>query len=495
MIKDKSYYLNGLNSVSPVDGRAILFRKGLENYFSERSLHLQRAKIQLVNLLQLSERKDFKYLRKLTQKEKLLLKKLILNLSQKDAEIIAKLDHFGLNKKKPLEHDVKASEYFVRGLLKNTSLRDLVEFAYFPFTSEDVNNIAYNLMLVDSINNIWLPSVFQICDWLKTNAKKYKNLASLSLTHGRSASPTTMGKRFSEFLNRFTDSLEALSNLVLNAKCSGPVGNHNATEAICPEFDYIDYAKNFVNSFGFEYEMVSNQRSSHIRIVRMFHILNEINNHLIDLADNLWLYILKGWMKQKPDLHHVGSSVMPHKVNPWHFESAQGYLEISSSLIKGIDQGLLQTKFERDLSDHPWERIYGEIIAYSLIAAKYILKGLNNLSIDEKTVLKDVEAHPEVLAEAIQIAGRILKLKDPYFQIKKAVYGKENIKLEDIKKLIQDLIKDKKIKQKLLRLTPLIYIGKSKKLANFVVERYELFLKLIKKRSFLIKKNKMKKPE
>lgn len=205
--QDEVVYMQGLKAVSPLDGRAVLSRKGLENTFSEGALHRQRVKIQLLNLKLLSERDDFPFLRTLTSEEKAFLDQCIANLSHEDAEVIAKFDHFGFEGRKPLEHDVKASEYFTRRLLKGTSLEDCIEFAYFPFTSEDVNNIAYNLMLVDTINNAWLPAIHEVCDWLKVNTEKYRDLPVLALTHGQPASPTTMGKRFGEFfkpLYRYT---------------------------------------------------------------------------------------------------------------------------------------------------------------------------------------------------------------------------------------------------------------------------------------------------
>lgn len=481
---DETTYLRGLTSVSPLEGREIIYRKGLENFLSESSLHQWRVKLQLHNLKQLSLH-NFPSLRKLTEDEVRLLDAMIHSVTQSDAEIVAQFDHFGFEGRLPLEHDVKASEYFVRRMLEKTSLKDVVEFSYFPFTSEDINNLAYNCMLAGAIHEIWLPAALKVADLLGDMGSRYKGLSSLGLTHGQPASPTTMGKRFAEFLNRMTDTLQALSEIKLNAKCSGPVGNHNAIHTVCPEFDYATYAKSFVESVGFEYEPMANQRNPHLRIIRFLHLVSELNHTVADLGENIWGYISQDWLRQIPAQGHVGSSVMPQKVNPWCFEVGQGYAEISNALIQGAAAGLTQSRYERDLSDHPWERLYGEMLGYSLVSLRYIAQGLQQVTVNEKEVSEAVNRHPEVLAEVVQIAGRILGSDDPYLKLRNLLRGRKDVTLSEIHSIISDTISDPIMRKQLMECTPMTYIGKAPELVDAAIERYNSFKAMIKTKQML----------
>ncbi|MFH1333260.1 MAG: HAD-IA family hydrolase [archaeon] len=465
-------YIQGLSSASPLTGREIFFSNNIGQYLSEGALHKNRAKVQLLNIKMLSE-SGFKYIRKLTDEEKKIIDDLASSLSDEDAKIASMYDHFTFEGQGPFEHDVKSVEYVVRRKLLATSMKDLVEFVHFPFTSEDVSNIAYNLMIKDAINKIWLPKTLEVCDRLKENATNYADLPVLGLSHGQAATPTTIGKRFAYFLNNITETISSLNKIILDAKCSSTVGNHNAITATYPEFDYELYAKKFVESFGFEYQPMANQRNTHQRIVRVLKHISEVNTIMYDLSENVWLNVSRGWIDQLAEKTYVGSSIMPHKINPWFFEVAEGYAQISNSIIKGAEEGLCMSRVERDLSDHPWERMYGEMIGYSVVALDYIAQGLEKLAPNKEKCLKDLEKNPKVITEAIQIAGRMIGAENPYAKMRELTRGKEGITLELLKEVIDQTITDEKIKESLKQLTPKAYIGLAKKLSIDTVERYK----------------------
>ena len=278
---------------------------------------------------------------------------------------------------------------YLRERLTHEGLGRLNEFVHFPMTSEDVNNIAYNLMLREALNSVWLPKVIEVTDTLADMTLKYAQVPVLGKTHGMNASPTTIGKRFGYTLDKMVDSLTALEQIRLNAKFSGPVGNHNAMTAIAGEFDIDSYAQKFVERFGFEYAGIENQRISHQRIVRLFNEMAILNTFGADLCDNIRQNVMLGWLYQEGKSSHVGSSVMPHKINPWFFEVGQGYFEITNTLIGGMRDGLLMSAFERDLTDHPWERMYGEIIAGSVVGFSYIAEGLQTLRVNEEAARRE----------------------------------------------------------------------------------------------------------
>lgn len=468
--QDKHEYVKNLQSPSPLQGRENEFSNNIGRYLSESALYQKRAIVQLQQIKFLSQ-KQFKYMRKLSAQEEAALDKMIGDISNNDAARACLYDHYGVDGVGPFEHDVKAIEYVVRDKLKNSSMSDLVEFVHFPFTSEDVSNIAYNLMIRDAVKYSWLPAVLKVTDELATLSENLAYDRVLGMSHGQPASPTTMGKRFAYFLNNIVDSIETLMATTLDAKCSSTVGNHNAIYAIYPEFDYEQYAEEFVESFGFEYQNVANQRNNHQRIVRVLNGVKAINTTLYDLCENVWLNVSNGWLTQVANETHVGSSIMPYKINPWFFEVAEGYTQISNSLISGAEQGLCVSRFERDLSDHPWERMYGEMFGYSIVAAEYISRGLKRLVINKEKCRQDINSNPKVISEVIQVAGRMLGSDNPYMKLKEITRGKE-ITLNDLRQVIDCIITDDDIKNKLLCLNPGQYVGIASKLALNTVDRY-----------------------
>ena len=464
---NKDIYMSGLNNLSPLDGREILFTYELRKYLSESALHRYRAIIEIRNLTALSE-SGLKGLPEISEEEKMVME--VLASISFDPSAVAEYDHFGRNGIGPLEHDVKSVEVYLREQFNNV-LDHLKEFIHFPMTSEDVNNLAWNLMLRDAINKVWLPKIIEVCDKLAEFAEKYSDTPVLGITHGMSASPTTFGKRFAYFLGHFTNVLAQLQKLRLSGKFSGPVGNHNAMAVAAPEFDIEAYAKLFVESFGFRYEPAENQRNSHIEIVRVLNEINLVNIFAADLCENIRHNVMMGWLYQEGKESHVGSSVMPHKINPWFFEVAQGYLEQAVIMANGAQQGLIPSVFERDLTDHPWERAYGEILGKSLVGLSYISEGLNTLRVNDTKALAELQATPEILSEAVQIVGRLAGIPNIYMTIKMFTRGRK-LNLETLHQMIDEVISDESLRAKLKELKPETYLGKAPRIARGVAQRY-----------------------
>ncbi len=463
-------YHEGLNNLSPLDGREILFTASLRRYLSEAALHCSRAEIQIENLIALSE-SGLKNFPSISLEEKKVLRGFIEGNSTFKPQYVSDYDHFGRNGVGPLEHDVKAVEVHLRELFDEKNLGHLKEFIHFPMTSEDANNLAWNMMLRGAVNNVWLPRMLDICDKLADFAKKYTNVPVLGKTHGMNASPTTFGKRFAYFLEQFVNVLSQMKILRLSGKFSGPVGNHNAMTEVAPEFGIEAYTKRFVESLGFVYSSVENQRNSHIEITRLFNEINLVNVLAADLCENIRHNVMMGWLYQEGKEGHVGSSVMPHKINPWFFEVGQGYFEKSIALIHASHMGLIPSVFERDLTDHPWERSYGEMIGYSLVGLCYVSDGLDTLRVNSEQAYAELQATPEILTEAVNIAGRLFGTEDIYMKIKIASRGRAITK-ESLDAIIDENITDDTVRAVLKNMQPEKYYGLASHIAQGVVGRY-----------------------
>lgn len=471
MAETKDIYFQGLENLTTIDGREINFVRNLGPFLSEGALHRYRGVIEIENLISLSESK-FPNGPEISEKEKEVLRK-IVSPEKFDARAVAEYDHFGRNGVGPFEHDVKSVEVFLRERLEQESLGRFNEFLHFPMTSEDVNNLAYNLMLRDGINNVWLPKAIEVSDKLADFSQRFADVPVLGKTHGMNASPTTFGKRFSYTLEQMFDIFSHMSDLELTGKFSGPVGNHNAMTAVAPHFDMEGYAKEFVESFGFKYSDNANQRNSHLEIMRMFNEMNLLNSFGADLCENVRHNVMMGWLYQEGEKSHIGSSVMPHKINPWFFEVGQGYFEQSAALIDRARDGLLQSVFERDLTDHPWERAYAEMIGKSLIGLSYISDGLDTLRVNDKDALEELKVTPEILSEAVQIAGRIAGAPNIYMTIKDLSRGKK-LDRETLDKIIDEHIPDPELQKQLRQLTPEGYVGRAGDIARRTAQKYHV---------------------
>lgn len=461
-MEDAKGYFSALGSLSSCDGRHILKTFPLREYFSEFALHKYRVLVELKHLLKLSEVLHFPL-----DKEVI---KIHSSFSQADAEAIAAYDHFGRNGIGPVEHDMKAVELFLQEKLPE----HVHPWIHFGLTSEDVNNIAYTCMIRDALRDVWLPSLLTLCTSLKKLAASYKEVPLLSRTHGQPASPTTFGKEMAVFLHRFCCEIKELREIKFSAKLNGSVGNYHAfVAANIPNIDWIAYSQSFVESFGFECELLTNQRGPKNRLVQLFQTLIRVNAILKDLDIDLWLYTQNGLLLQKPTQSHVGSSVMPHKINPWFVESSEGNCELSTALFELFSRELDVSRLQRDLSDSNLERNYGLAFGYSLIALKYTDAFLQKIIVDAENMLRELRGHPEVLAEAYQTILRMKGNTRAYDLFKEFFRKNKCWSTEEVQRFIDTLTVDDATKRHLKDMQVEKYVGHAPQLVDIALQEFE----------------------
>lgn len=458
-----------LNSISPIDGRYEKYTKALEPYFSEAASMKYKILMECEYLISLSETSGIE-IRKLNDKEKKLIRSLYQNFTLEDAEIISDIELEGYKNIKATNHDFKAMEYFIKEKLGQTSLKDVLEFVHFGLTSEDASNIAYALMISDSLEQVILPEISKIVSELNKLAKKYKNLPMLARTHGQPASPTTFGKEMKVFALRLKQHYDILNNVRILAKLNGATGNYNALNIAYPNIDWIKFSKKFIESFNKSRTLklapnfVTTQIECHDSYVTVFDTIRRINTILLDFNQDMWRYISDGWVGQRPVEGEVGSSTMPHKINPWFLENSEGNLGMANAMFEFFGRKLPISRLQRDLSDSTVLRNIGVAFAHSLIGFKYLNNQLGRLVINKEKTLKDLNDHPEVITEAIQTILRREGVAMPYEKLKELTRGK-NVTLPDIHEFIKTLEVSDKIKKELSKITPENYTGLASKLA------------------------------
>lgn len=402
--------------------------------------------------------KEIKLLSPINQKK---LRSLYEKFSISDAEEIKKIEN-------TTNHDVKAIEYFLQTKLKNLKLNSYIPFIHFALTSEDINNLSYSLMWQDGIKKIILPEFIILYKTISTFAQQHKNQPLLALTHGQSATPTTVGKEFSVFANRLDRKMEHLKkNHHLLGKLNGATGGYNAMVVAYPNVDWIKFSKKFVESLGLGFNPLTTQIEPHDSLAEQCRLIQHINTILIDFSRDIWLYIMRGVLGQKKKEGEVGSSTMPHKINPIYFENAEGNFGIANALLNHLAEKLPISRLQRDLSDSTVLRNQGVALGYSLLAVKSILNGLSRLTVNKAQLKKELDENPEVLAEAIQTILRKCGQTNAYEQLKELTRG-QNMTLENIYKFIKKLNIPKSEKDKLLNLTPETYTGLASKLVNLI---------------------------
>ena len=395
----------------------------------------------------------------------------VYELEDSDAKIISDIEIRGYKDIKATDHDVKAVEYYIKDRLGETSLKDALEWVHFAITSEDTNNIAYALMLSDSLQKVLIPKIEEVVSGLDALSKKYKDLPMLARTHGQSASPTTFGKEMRVFSSRVEKRLEGLKSIRIQAKLNGATGNYNAHVAAFPKVNWMAFSKKFIDGFNknrtqkLEANLVTTQIECHDNYVAVFDTIRSINTILLDLNQDMWRYISDDWVVQKPAEGTVGSSTMPHKINPIKFENSEGNLGMANSMFEFFARKLPVSRLQRDLSDSTVARNFGSAFAHSLVAYEYLLKGLRMISINEDKIKEELRNHPEVIAEAVQTILRREGEKMPYEKLKKLTRGKK-ITLTDIHDFIKSLQISDKVKRELLKITPENYTGLASKLAS-----------------------------
>jgi adenylosuccinate lyase len=452
-------------AINPIDGRYFEKTRELEPYFTEQALMKYRVIMECEYFISLSLLNKTA-LRKFSSGEVKIIRDIYENFNDASYQKIKKFEA-------TTNHDVKAVEYFIKEILTKTSLKDSIEWVHFALTSEDTNNIAYALMLADSLEQVMVLKVNEIISNLNNLAKKYKNLPMLARTHGQSASPTTFGKEMKVFAERLKRYSNILKNTKIATKLNGATGNYNAHVVAYPNVDWLDFSKKFIDGLNknrsqkLELNKFTTQIEPHDSYVDIFDALRHINSILLDFNQDMWRYISDGWVGQIPKAGEVGSSTMPHKINPIDFENSEGNLGLANSLFEFFARKLPISRLQRDLSDSTVERSFGSAFAYSFIAYSSLLKGLSKISVNEHKIKKDLMAHPEVIAEAIQTVLRREGVAMPYEQLKALTRGKE-VTLEDIQTFVQSLKVSDKIKKELLNITPSNYIGLASKLSTMV---------------------------
>ena len=401
------------------------------------------------------------------------IEELGLNIAEEELKIIDKIaKDFDINAAKRVKeieqttkHDVKAVEYYIDEKLEESNLQKFKHLVHFACTSDDINNIAYGIMEKELVQNVYIPNVSKLIEILKEKAKKYANIAMLSHTHGQNATPTTVGKEFAIAVFRMEKILDRIKNERLTGKFNGTVGNFNAHMISYPNVDWVKVAKEFVESFELEYNMYTTQIESHDSIVILFSEIKLLNNIILDFDNDMWMYISRNYFKQENVAGEVGSSVMPHKINPINFENSMANLKMSNGIIDVFLNNLQISRMQRDLSDSSLQRNIGMVFAYSLIAIKQTIIGINKSTVNEEKLRDELYNTPEVLAEAVQTILRKNGFENAYEVLKGLTRGK-HITLKEIREFVNNLDINKKDKEKLLNLTPESYIGLAEILAK-----------------------------
>ncbi|MEE8342103.1 MAG: adenylosuccinate lyase [Candidatus Neomarinimicrobiota bacterium] len=449
-----------LSNISPIDGRYEKDTQELKLFFSEEALMKYRIKIEIEHLIALCAVVHIKELKPLSSRKKTELRNIYNKFSNNDARRIKKIEE-------KTNHDVKAVEYFLSDKLKRSGSIKLKPWIHFALTSEDINNLAYSLMWRDGLIHAYLPTLKKAISKLKSLAKKYNSTAMLAMTHGQPATPTTIGKEFAVFCSRLQRQTAYIQEHKLQGKLGGATGTWGAHLAAYPQVDWLQFTQRFVKSLKLEPSLITTQIESHDSLLESYQSIIRINSILIDFCQDIWLYISRGIFKQQRIVDEIGSSTMPHKINPINFENAEGNLGISNAILSHFSTKLPISRLQRDLSDSTVLRNQGVAIAHSLLALKNILTGLSRLTVNKKKVIEELNTHWEVLAEAIQTILRKNGQVDAYERLKELTHG-EKISQETIKDFINSLKLSKTDKEYLLSLTPETYTGLSSKLAGLI---------------------------
>jgi adenylosuccinate lyase len=451
--------LSPLSALSPLDGRYHKQLEPLRACFSEAALFRQRVAIEIRWLLALAAESAIAEIKPFSKDTNKALERLVASFSGEDAEEVKAIEA-------ETNHDVKAIEYWLRRRLAgNPEGERVAGFVHFACTSEDINNLAYALMLKEGRDRVLLPALDQVIDTLVALAKSLADTAMLSRTHGQPASPTTLGKELAVFAHRLRRARGAIAAVSLAGKINGAVGNYNAHLAAYPAFDWERFAKAFVESLGLEFNPYTIQIEPHDSFAEQFDAIARANTVLLDLDRDIWGYVSLGYFKQRTKAGEVGSSTMPHKVNPIDFENSEGNLGIANALLRHLSEKLPVSRWQRDLSDSTVLRNVGVALGHSLLAYDSCLKGLAKLEADSSRMLEDLEANWEVLGEAVQTVMRRYGLPDPYEQLKALTRGKR-VDGEAMRAFIRGLSLPEPEKARLLKLTPAAYTGKAAELAR-----------------------------
>ena len=453
--------LSPLTALSPVDGRYGAKVDALRPVFSEYGLIRARVRVEVEWLLALAAHPGIAELKPFSAEASARLRDLAAGFSVADAERVKDIE-------RTTNHDVKAVEYFIKERLReDAELGPALEFVHFACTSEDINNLSYSLMLAEARREVLQPALGKLDAKLRELAHEHAELPMLSRTHGQTASPTTVGKEIANVLARLRRQLKQLDAVELQGKINGAVGNYNAHVVAYPEVDWAALAKTLVEGLGLHFNPYTTQIEPHDCIAELCDVQRRINTLGIDFCRDVWGYISLGYFKQAVKAGEVGSSTMPHKVNPIDFENAEGNFGIANGLLEHFAAKLPISRWQRDLTDSTVLRALGVAFAHSLIAIDALMRGLNKLSADPDRLAADLDAAWEVLAEPVQTVMRRHGLPNPYEQLKALTRG-HGITQESMRAFIASLDLPEHDKTRLLMLTPGDYTGLAAKLAKAI---------------------------
>ena len=444
--------LTELTAISPTDGRYGEKTTDLRPLFSEFGLIHHRVMVEVRWLQALAGNESITEVPAFDHRTNALLDGIVQHFNVEEAQRVKNIE-------RTTNHDVKAVEYFLKEKIQgNTTLEAVNEFFHFACTSEDINNLSYAMMLKSGRDTVMIPVMDDIIHNLTALAHEFAGQPMLSRTHGQTASPTTVGKELANVVHRLRQQRNEAADVVILGKINGAVGNYNAHLVAYPEVDWPAFAKVFIESLGVEMNPYTIQIEPHDYIAELFDAMARFNTILIDLCRDIWSYISLGYFKQKTVAGEVGSSTMPHKVNPIDFENAEGNLGIANALFNHLAGKLPISRWQRDLTDSTVLRTLGTGLAHSLIAYQSLQKGLNKLEVNTARLDEDLESSWEVLAEPIQTVMRRYGIENPYEKLKEMTRGKA-ITREDLHQLINSVELPDDARERLLQLTPQSYIG------------------------------------
>jgi adenylosuccinate lyase len=449
-----------ITSLSPIDGRYARVTQPLEHTLSEFALMKYRVRVELEWLRFLCNAK-LEGIRALDTLENDLLSRCIETFGVAEAERIKEIE-------RTTRHDVKAVEYFIRETFSGTSLEDVGEFVHFACTSEDINNLAYALMLRDAIGHHWSPLATQVVSGVRDLAVTHRDVAMMARTHGQPASPTTLGKELAVFVHRWNRQLEQIRNLEYLGKFAGAVSNFNAHTSAYPDADWRGLARGFVTSLGLTYNPLTTQIESHDFIAEAFHAVSRFNQISLGFAQDIWQYISLGYFKQRTVAGEIGSSTMPHKVNPIDFENAEANFGIANATLGHLASKLQVSRLQRDLSDSSALRNIGVGIAHGVVALNSLSVGIGKLEVNTTRIHADLKDEWVLLAEPIQTVMRKHGVQGGYERMKDLTRG-EQVTEATMREFIQSLEIPEPDKTRLLEMTPETYTGLASALVDELV--------------------------
>ena len=440
-----------ITSLSPLDGRYANKVEALVPFFSEFALIQYRVLVEVSWFLALSAEKGIPELPPFNNKELELLDKLVKNFDEQEAERVKQLEQ-------STNHDVKAVEYYLKEKLEKTSLKKHLEFIHFACTSEDINNLAYALMLKGSMQEVMLPKMRSLNKKIVQLSQDWRRFSLLSLTHGQPASPTTVGKEFLVFSKGLERQIGHLESQEYFGKINGATGNWSAHHVAYPKVNWIKFSENFVKNLGLTHNPVTTQIESHDFQSELYDALARFNTVMLDFDRDVWGYISRGIFKQRVVKGEVGSSTMPHKVNPIDFENSEGNLGLANALLRHLSEKLPLSRFQRDLTDSTVQRNIGVAFGHCLLAYESALKGLEKLGLNRAKLEQELNENWALLAEPIQTILRKHGVSNAYEKLKALTRGKE-VNEKTVRQFIQSLPLPAEAKKQLLQLTPATYVG------------------------------------